>query len=65
MRVSGNFEVSLQPLDCSTVSGEGKDSHLTLEVVPDSATGELCGITGQMSIEMMDNQHRHEFVYQL
>ncbi len=43
---------------------KGKD-RLTLEVVPDSGTGELVGITGSMSITMADGQHAYEFDYDL
>ncbi|AWF81596.1 DUF3224 domain-containing protein [Microbulbifer sp. A4B17] len=41
---------------------KGKD-RLTLEVVPDSATGELVGLSGKMSIRMDDGQHFYEFDY--
>lgn len=42
----------------------GKD-RLILEVVPDSATGELKGLSGIMKIIIKDGQHFYEFNYQL
>jgi hypothetical protein len=39
--------------------------RLTLEVVPDSGTGELEGISGKMEIIIEDGQHRYEFDYEL
>lgn len=41
------------------------DSFLLLEVIPDSGTGELAGISGKMSIIIEDGQHRYEFEYEL
>ena len=35
--------------------------RLILEVVPDSGTGELKGISGSMSIKIEDGQHFYEF----
>ena len=35
--------------------------RLILEVVPDSGTGELAGISGSMSIKIEDGQHFYEF----
>ena len=43
---------------------KGKD-RLTLEVVPDSGTGQLAGLTGEMAIHMEDGQHYYEFEYEL
>ncbi|MBO9492418.1 DUF3224 domain-containing protein [Endozoicomonas sp. G2_1] len=40
----------------------GKDK-LVLEVVPDSATGELVGLTGQMTIRIESGQHYYDFEY--
>jgi hypothetical protein len=40
-------------------------SFLLLEVVPDSGTGELAGISGTMSIRIEDEQHYYEFDYEL
>ncbi len=39
--------------------------HLTLEVIPDSGTSELEGLTGKMSIKIEDGQHFYEFEYEL
>ena len=36
---------------------------LTLEVVPDSGTGELEGLTGAMKIVIKDGKHYYEFDY--
>ncbi|WHI46982.1 DUF3224 domain-containing protein [Microbulbifer sp. JMSA004] len=41
---------------------EGKD-RLVLEVVPDSGTGELTGLSGEMSIKVEDGQHLFDFDY--
>lgn len=38
---------------------------LKLEVAPDSGTGELAGLSGQMQIEIKDGQHFYELEYQL
>jgi hypothetical protein len=43
---------------------KGKD-RLILEVVPDSASDELSGLTGKMSINIKDGQHFYEFEYEL
>ena len=43
---------------------KGKD-RLILEVVPDSGSGELSGLTGVMSIIIEDGQHLYEFEYEL
>lgn len=43
---------------------KGKE-RLILEVVPDSATGELEGLTGSMKIIREDGKHFYEFDYQL
>ena len=40
-------------------------NFLLLEVVPDSGTGELTGISGKMSIRIEDGQHFYEFDYEL
>jgi len=39
--------------------------QLSIAVVPDSATGELCGLTGQLHIRLVDGKHFYEFVYTL
>jgi hypothetical protein len=118
MKVSGEFQVKLQPLDLSAkaidgvnfgrmsidktfsgaleattkgsagyvaieqVSGSlsgkkgsfvlqhfgtvnhGKD-NLVLEVVPDSGSGELSGISGKMSIKIENGKHIYAFEYDL
>jgi hypothetical protein len=38
---------------------------LRLEVVPDSGTGELAGLTGSMRIDIKDGQHFYRFEYRL
>lgn len=43
---------------------KGKD-RLILEVVPDSATGELKGLSGKMAIIIEDGKHFYEFEYEL
>lgn len=39
--------------------------QLSVTVVPDSGTGELAGLTGQMSIHIQDGQHSYVFEYAL
>ncbi len=39
--------------------------QLNIIVVPDSATGELEGLSGQMTINIVDGQHFYEFEYTL
>ena len=43
---------------------KGQD-HLILEVVPGSGTGQLSGLTGNMSIRIEDGRHFYEFEYEL
>jgi VWFA-related protein len=38
---------------------------LTITVVPDSGTGELVGLTGRMTINIVDGKHFYEFEYAL
>ena len=38
---------------------------LSLTVVPDSGTGELTGLTGKMSIDIVDGKHFYTFDYAL
>jgi hypothetical protein len=40
-------------------------ASLRLEVAPDSGTGELVGLSGQMKIEIRDGQHFYAFEYAL
>lgn len=39
--------------------------RLTVQVVPDSGTGELTGISGTLNIEIKDGHHFYELSYQL
>ena len=39
--------------------------HLTITVVPDSGTGQLVGLTGQMEIIIADGKHSYDFEYTL
>ncbi|MEO2269015.1 DUF3224 domain-containing protein [Pseudoalteromonas pernae] len=43
---------------------QGKDA-LILEVVPDSGSGELIGLSGKMRIKIEDGQHFYEFDFEL
>ncbi|MFO0551715.1 MAG: DUF3224 domain-containing protein [Polyangiaceae bacterium] len=40
-------------------------ASLTLEIVPDSATGELAGLRGTMRIDIVDGKHHYEIDYTL
>ncbi|MCA9918634.1 MAG: DUF3224 domain-containing protein [Anaerolineales bacterium] len=51
----------LQHFGISASAGQ----HLILEVVPDSGTGKLEGLSGKMAILIEDGQHRYEFEYTL
>ncbi len=39
--------------------------ELTVTVVPDSATGELVGLSGRMTIDIVDGEHRYGFEHEL
>lgn len=39
--------------------------HLLITVVPDSGTGELVGLSGQMRINIADGKHFYDFEYAL
>ena len=39
--------------------------QLTITVVPDSGTGQLVGIAGKMTINIVDGKHSYEFAYTL
>lgn len=39
--------------------------QLTITVVPDSGTGQLVGLAGEMTIEIADGKHSYEFEYTL
>jgi hypothetical protein len=43
----------------------GGDSRLILKVVPDSGSGELSGLTGEMLIRIEEGQHYYDFDYDL
>ncbi|GGY64509.1 hypothetical protein GCM10011613_05350 [Cellvibrio zantedeschiae] len=45
------------------IMDKGKD-RLILEVIPDSATDELQGLSGKMAIIIKDGKHFYEFEYQ-
>jgi hypothetical protein len=45
-----------------TAAGE---SRLTLEVVPDSGTGQLTGLSGEMTIRIEGGKHFYDFDYSL
>jgi hypothetical protein len=38
---------------------------LSIHVVPDSGSGELAGLTGTLSINIVDGQHFYDFLYSL
>ncbi len=40
-------------------------SNLILEVVPDSGSGQLAGLSGTMTIDIVDGRHLYEFEYDL
>lgn len=46
------------------VRNRGED-RLTIDIVPDSGTGELAGIAGSMTLRIVDGQHRYELDYEL
>lgn len=39
--------------------------QLTIAVVPDSGTGELAGLTGELSLNIVDGKHFYSFEYAL
>ena len=47
----------------NAIMAKGKSS-LHIEVVPDSGTEELTGISGEMSIRIENGQHYYDFEYQ-
>lgn len=55
----GNFA-----LQHTGIMDRGKP-NLTITVVPDSATGDLTGLTGKMDIIIEGKQHSYEFDYEL
>jgi len=40
-------------------------AHLEIRVVPDSGTGDLVGLAGQMTIRIADGQHSYDLEYTL
>jgi len=44
---------------------QGGETHLSITVVPDSATGQLAGLSAEMSIRVVDGQHYYAFDYVL
>lgn len=43
----------------------GGNNELTLEVIPNSGTGELLGLLGKMTIRIEEGQHFYDFEYSL
>jgi hypothetical protein len=41
------------------------EPQLTVTVVPDSGTGQLVGLTGKMTISIVDGKHSYDFEYTL
>ena len=41
------------------------EQHLAINVVPDSGTGQLAGLTGTMMITIVDGKHFYDFEYML
>ena len=39
--------------------------QMTIKVVPDSGTGQLTGLSGTMTINIVDGKHFYEFDYDL
>jgi hypothetical protein len=48
----------------SGVMAQGEGT-LSVDVVPDSGTGELTGLSGELNIEVADGEHRYVFDYEL
>jgi hypothetical protein len=65
-RVSGSLHgrTGTFVLQHSGVMNRGA-AQLAITVVPDSGTGELAGLSGEMSIDLADGQHSYEFEYTL
>lgn len=66
-KVTGSLEgrsgcFVLQHFGIISAAGE---SRLVLEVVPDSGTGELIGLTGSMDIDRGESGHTYSFKYEL
>jgi hypothetical protein len=56
---SGSFALMHQ----GTMNREGQ--HLTVTVVPDSGTGHLTGLTGTMTITIVEKKHLYDFTYSM
>jgi hypothetical protein len=41
------------------------DAQLSINVVPDSGTGQLAGLAGKMTINIVDGKHLYDFEYTL
>ena len=41
------------------------EQQLTISVVPDSGTGQLAGLAGNLTIMITDGKHEYDFVYTL
>lgn len=41
------------------------EPYLTITVVPDSGTGQLIGLIGEMAIDIAEGQHSYKFIYSL
>ena len=39
--------------------------QLSITVVPDSGTGQLTGLTGTMTITIVNGKHSYEFAYEV
>ena len=75
-RATGTFHVKLVPLDPLAPARAARPSadrqagtmdrgqpRLSVNVVPDSGTGELAGLSGTFSIRIEGGQHFYEFDY--
>lgn len=52
-------------LQHSGILDRGAEGHHLVVIVPDSGTGELEGIAGAMTIDVVDEEHRYELSYEL
>jgi hypothetical protein len=69
-RVTGTLHTANGPRTGSfTLQHSGTLNHgkpeLSVTVVPDSATGELIGLTGKMNIIITEGKHSYDFEYTL
>ena len=65
-RVSGTLQGRSGTFVLQHSGSMARGSHqLTITVVPDSGTGELVGLAGQMAIQIADGKHSYEFEYTL